>query len=167
MADADVLSDYFSVQTQNFFGQELTTALNDNLNFGYNVAENLTGSQDLIELRSRGKSSRPFTKVEEIRRGAQEKWMEKERELQEKFDKANARLSELQQGNEKERRVLDETYMNEVQKLRKDKIDARRELRNVQRHLREDIERLEAHVMFAEYPSDAIGRGFLRHSGGV
>jgi ABC-type uncharacterized transport system involved in gliding motility auxiliary subunit len=148
VADVDMISDRFSVRTIPFFGQEMTTTMNDNLNFAYNVIENLTGSEDLIGLRCRGGSQRPFTTVDEIERQAREKWLAQERELNQKLNDANRRLSELQQGDTKERRILDQAYMAEVKKFREERLSTLKQLREVRRHLREDIERLQSRVVF-------------------
>jgi ABC-type uncharacterized transport system involved in gliding motility auxiliary subunit len=148
VADVDMLSDYFSVQTRNFFGQELTVPINDNQNFVANVAENLSGSQDLIALRTRGRSQRRFAKIDEIEKAARDKWQARQRELNEKLAEANRRLSELQQGSDKERRILDQAFMAEVEKFRQEKIETGKALREVNRRLREDIERLEFRIVF-------------------
>ncbi len=146
-SDVDMISDRFSVQKLRFFGRELASAINDNLSLLENTVENLTGSQDLIALRSRGQSRRPFTKVQEIERRAQQQWLEEEERLNQKLQEANQRLNELQQGGE-ERLVLDQAYMKEIEKLRQERLKTRQELRKVRRNLREDVERLGARVKF-------------------
>lgn len=147
VSDVDMINDRYCVRTANFFGQEIATAINDNLLFLANAVENLTGSQDLIGLRSRGRSRRPFTKVKEIERHAQQQWLKKEEALNQKLQEANQRLAELQRGTE-EKRVLDQAFMAEVHKWREERANTRQELRAVRRNLREDVEKLGFRLKF-------------------
>lgn len=147
VSDVDMISDRYSVRTANFFGNEIATAINDNLLLLANAAENMTGSQDLIGLRSRGKSQRPFKRVQEIERAAAQKWREQEQELNKKLQEANQRLSELQRGTD-EKRVLDQAYMAEVRKWREEKAKTSQQLRDVRRKLREDREKLGFRLAF-------------------
>ncbi len=141
VADVDMITDMGSVQIQNFFGQEMIQMVNDNLPFLTNALENLTGSQDLIGLRSRGRSQRPFTLVNEIERAAQEKYRKKEEVLSEKLKAANQRLSEMQRGGS-DRTVLNQALMAERKNLLQERADTQRELRGVRRNLRENVESL-------------------------
>ena len=71
MGDVDFLSDRLWVQKQNFLGQQLTTAFASNGDFVINALDNLSGSAELIGIRARGTYSRPFTRVEALRRDAE------------------------------------------------------------------------------------------------
>ena len=67
-----------------------------NGDFVVNAVDNLLGSSDLISLRGRGLSQRPFTLLADIQRGAELRFRAKERELTEKLKETEKRLSELQ-----------------------------------------------------------------------
>ena len=71
IADSDLFDDQFWAQIQNFLGQRLVLPIADNAGFVINGIDNLAGSNDLISLRSRGVSARPFTMVGDIRRRAE------------------------------------------------------------------------------------------------
>jgi ABC-type uncharacterized transport system involved in gliding motility auxiliary subunit len=146
-SDVDMISDRYSVRKMNFFGQQIASMINDNLSLLANAVENLSGSRDLIALRSRGSSHRPFTRVQEIERNAQQQWLKEEELLNQKLQQANQRINELQRGSE-EKRVLDKAFMSEIENLRKERANTRRELRKVRRELREDVENLGARVKF-------------------
>ena len=150
VGDVDMISDRYSVNVSNFFGQEIASALNDNLAFISNASENLTGSEDLIALRSRGRSQRPFTRVAEIEKKAQEQYREQAKDLQKKLDDANKRINEMQQGTEgtDQKRIVDQAFMKELAKFREDQASTAKQLREVKRHLRENVEKLQARVMF-------------------
>jgi len=61
VADTDILQDKFWAQVQNFFGQRIGIPTSGNRTFVTNALDNLTGSNDLISVRSRAGYSRPFT----------------------------------------------------------------------------------------------------------
>ena len=82
VGDVDMLSDRLWVQVQNFLGQRLVNAFANNGDFVINALDNLSGSADLIGLRSRATYSRPFTTVDELRRDADAKFRETEKQLQ-------------------------------------------------------------------------------------
>lgn len=148
VADVDMLANDLAVRISNIFGQQIYEYVNDNVHLISNAVENLTGSKDLIALRSRGRSSRPFTVVDEIERNAQEKWLSEQKDLEEKIQQATQRLNELKRGGGNDRRILDQAYSAEVRKIRDERARMRGQLRDIRRHLREDVERLGAVVKF-------------------
>ena len=58
--DTDMLRDEFWIRVQNLLGQTIAIPVSDNMNLVTNAIDNLTGSDELIGLRSRGVSVRPF-----------------------------------------------------------------------------------------------------------
>ena len=63
VADTDWLFDDYSVRKFNFMGQTAAEPINDNLAFAANSLDFLAGSRDLISIRGKGNSVRPFTVV--------------------------------------------------------------------------------------------------------
>jgi ABC-type uncharacterized transport system involved in gliding motility auxiliary subunit len=149
VADTDILMDKYSVRTFSFFGQSLATPLNHNLSFVQNVVEYLSGSQDLISIRSRGKFSRPFTRVQDIQKAAQDRYMAKEKELSERLDQVQKKINELQnhevQGNKV---ILSREQLQEVEKFKSEEARIRKDRRLVRKNLREDIETLGQKLTF-------------------
>ncbi len=147
ITDVDMLSDQYSLLAQNVFGRRFISPLNDNQAFMQNIAENLSGSNDLISIRSRGKFTRPFTKVDELSRDASVRWQQEEAVFQAKLTAANQRLAQLQataQGGDQKssQQILSGAVREEIKQLRAEKSDAQKRLREVRRNLREDVERL-------------------------
>jgi len=66
VADTDWLFDDYSVQKVNFLGQTAAKPINDNLAFAANSLDFLSGSSDLISIRGKGNSLRPFIVVERM-----------------------------------------------------------------------------------------------------
>ncbi|MDD2943983.1 MAG: Gldg family protein [bacterium] len=144
VADSDFVADRFSVAKQSFLGTEVYTMRNDNIIFLENSIENLIGSNALISIRSRGKYSRPFEKVQDIEQQAELRWREQETVLQAKLNQANMRLEQLQRGNSAEGSEgrFNEELLKEVKKFREERADAQRKLRDVRSNLRKEKEQL-------------------------
>jgi ABC-type uncharacterized transport system involved in gliding motility auxiliary subunit len=143
VADTDILSNRLWVQVQPFFGQQVMNAFANNGDFTVNAVDNLGGSSDLISIRGRATSQRPFTTVDDMRRAAEESFRGKERELQQRLSDTEHKLTELQSGKSKENEmILSPEQKAELQKFQDQKVAIRKELRAVRRSLDDRIEAL-------------------------
>ncbi len=143
VGDADFVGDRFSVRVSNFFGQTVYSPLNDNLNFVLNAVEFMSGNQDLIHIRSRGRISRPFTRVAELQVSAQQQYRDEEKTLSDALAKVRERLRELESKKPKGQQViLNTAQLQEIQEFRLEEAQTRRALREVRKVLRQDIEAL-------------------------
>ncbi len=144
-SDVDFLSDQFSVQKLNFLGQTIIQPRNDNLNLMLNAAEHLSGNEALMSIRSRGRFSRPFTRLLAMQRQAQLRHQTEEKLLLSQLEEVQQRLNSLlesagEQG--KSEVILPPEVQVEIEKFREEERQARRKLREVRKILRQDIERL-------------------------
>ena len=143
VGDVDMLADHLWVQVQNLFGQQLANAFASNGAFVVNALENLSGSSDLIGVRSRASFTRPFTKVESLRVDAEARFRTTEERLQRELDETERRLVELQSAREDSGNILlTPAQQGEIDRFVNQRGVIRQELRAVQRGLDEDIERL-------------------------
>jgi ABC-type uncharacterized transport system involved in gliding motility auxiliary subunit len=143
ISDTDFLFDQFYMQKQNFLGFEMANMFNDNLNFFLNCVELMCGDPELIEIRSRQSTLRPFTKVRELEDRAKEKWLEKEKILAKKAEETKAKLEALEAKRaEGQNLVLSRDQEEEIKKFREEKKQIDAELKKVRRQLRADIEEL-------------------------
>jgi ABC-type uncharacterized transport system involved in gliding motility auxiliary subunit len=144
VGDVDVLSDRLWVQTQNFLGQRLSTAFANNGDFVINALDNLSGSAALIGLRSRATYTRPFTKVEELRRNADLEFRATEQQLQAQLTQTEQKLGELQaaRGDAGSSMLMTPEQQAEIQRFLDQQVQIRQELRAVRRNLDADIDRL-------------------------
>jgi len=144
--DSDLLDDRFWVQVQNVVGQRVAVPSADNGALVMNAVENMMGSNDLISLRTRERSSRPFVVVDQIRRNAESRFLAEEQQLQQKVQATEASLRQLQgQGQNQTQNgapVLNRAQQTQIEKFRADLVQSRASLRQVQASLREDVERL-------------------------
>jgi ABC-type uncharacterized transport system involved in gliding motility auxiliary subunit len=149
VADADLLHDQFWTRVQNFFGQRLALPTASNGDFVVNALDNLSGSNDLISLRSRGRFSRPFDKVAEIRRDAETRFRQKEKELEDKLADTERKISELQSNKEgTSAMILSPEQQAEIERFREERLKTRKELRKVKHELQKDIEGLGTKLKF-------------------
>ena len=143
VADVDMLGDQMWVQVQNFFGQQLANAFASNGAFVVNALENLSGSSDLIAVRSRASFSRPFTRVDGLRATAEAEFRETEQRLQSELADTEQRLVELQSTREDSGNLLPSAEQQaEIDRFVDQRAQIRTDLRAVQRNLDSDIERL-------------------------
>jgi len=149
IADSDMLQDRFWVEIQNFFGQRLALPMADNADLVINLLDQLGGSSDLIGIRSRASTFRPFELFNRVSQEAELKYRSKEQELVSRLEAAERKLNELQaQRQDPESPQLTTQQEEELENFRQEKIKIRRDLRDVQFELRRDIERLQAWIKF-------------------
>ncbi len=145
VADTDILADAFWLQTQDFFGQQLVVPTANNADFVINALDNLSGSSALISLRSRGLSNRPFLKLQEIQRAAEDRFRDREQALVKQLDEVQNKLKDLQTKEQAGgAAILTAKQREAIEKFRTDMVKIRRELREVQLKLRQDIDTLDA-----------------------
>ncbi|WP_313314296.1 GldG family protein [Stutzerimonas nitrititolerans] len=144
VADTDLLSDRMWVQVQDFFGQRFPQPWADNGSFVINALDNLSGSDALISVRSRGRFARPFVVVEELQRQAENRFRETEEVLQSRLAETEAQLAELQSPDPEQEQALELTAEQQaaLQGYMQEKLRIRKELREVRYQLNADIEAL-------------------------
>ncbi|MFK8069019.1 MAG: Gldg family protein [Gammaproteobacteria bacterium] len=149
IADTDILADRFWVQYQNFMGSRVPTPHADNAKFILNSIDILGGSSDLISLRSRGQYSRPFDRVQDLQRQAEDQFRAREQALQQKLQEAEQRISQLQQQNtENSGTLLSPEQRKEIESFQQEQLKTRKELRSVQHDLKKNIEQLGTKLKF-------------------
>jgi ABC-type uncharacterized transport system involved in gliding motility auxiliary subunit len=143
IADSDLLSDFMWVQQRNFFGQTVVQPFANNGELVWNALDNLSGSADLISIRGRAPYSRPFERVEALRRVADARFRSTEQQLETQLQQTEEQLNKLQStqpgGNEM---ILSPEAANAIEKFQEDKLRIRKELRKTKADLELDIKAL-------------------------
>jgi ABC-type uncharacterized transport system involved in gliding motility auxiliary subunit len=148
IADTDWLFDDYSVRKFNFFGQTAAEPFNDNLALAANTLEFLGGSPDLISIRGKGTSLRPFTVVRRMEVEAQKKYQEKLTELDARLAEVQKRLGEIQGPKTDGNRLVATPEMTKaIEDFQKQQAALRGERREIRRALREDIDALENRLL--------------------
>ncbi len=143
IADTDLLMDYMWVQTREILGQRVSQAFASNGDLVANVLDNLSGSSALISIRGRATFSRPFERVEALRRQADDRLRGKALELQAELQQTETKLADLQtKRSDRSSLMLSPEQEAELKSFVAEKARVRKELRETQRGLDVDINRL-------------------------
>ena len=139
--DADLLFDPFTVRRIDTPFGSLQTAMNANLSLAQNLAEQMTGDNNLIAVRSRATLNRPFERVQKMEAAANEKFQSEIKRFQESRDEAQRKINDLQAAkkDKDQRFILSPEQRAELEKLRKEEADANKRLRQVQKDLRKEV----------------------------
>ncbi len=138
VADTDILSNRMWVQSTPFLGRRLLSAFAGNGDFVTNTIDYLTGSSALLSIRGHATSQRPFERVAVMRRAADERFQQKEHDLESALIATEQRLTQLRPGqhsDDKERR-------EEITHNIKRRLEIRKQLREVQHELNAEIDAL-------------------------
>jgi len=138
VADTDVLDDRFWAQNDPQTGTRAPFA--DNEGLVLNAIESLTGSDDLITLRARGNTERPFTVVRRMQADAEARFRETLDSLRTRLTNAQQQFSQLQQGGSAA--TLSAEQQAAMDSLQREITGTRAQLRDVQANLRAGIDRL-------------------------
>lgn len=138
-ADSDLFEDRFWVQLQELLGQRIVVPLAGNGSFILNLADHISGSEALLNLRGRGISKRPFDVVDTLRREAEAKYLAEEQVLQNELSAVEARIAELEAQKPEGGAVLSSEQEAEIEQFRAQMLETRKALREVKRGLREEI----------------------------
>lgn len=145
IADSDFLMDPFTVRQRQVGGQAAMEPINDNFGFVVSALETLGGSDELVSLRSKGTSLRPFKRVQDLERVAQLRYQAKLDEIERRLEEANAKIAELsrQTGGAPSKGVLITPEMQrEIEKFQVQADQLSEERRAIRRGLSEDVNSL-------------------------
>jgi ABC-type uncharacterized transport system involved in gliding motility auxiliary subunit len=146
--DSDLLADDFSLRREDTPFGALVSAMNANQDLAQNVVEEMAGDSNLIGIRSRATTSRPFTRIKRLEAAAEAAGEAKIAALQQSLQETQQRLSELQsQKKDKDQRfILSPEQQAELANFRQKEAQTSRELRQAQKDLRKEVVSLEARI---------------------
>jgi gliding motility-associatede transport system auxiliary component len=151
IADTDMLQDFMWVRMQNFFGQRVASAIANNGDLVANAMDNLAGSSDLISVRGRATFTRPFERVDALRRNAEDRFRAKEQQLEEELKTTEDKLTQMQsRKDDKSSMILSPEQEQEVERFKQEQVRIRKSLRDVRLQLNEDIENLRRTLMILD-----------------
>jgi ABC-type uncharacterized transport system involved in gliding motility auxiliary subunit len=148
VGDSDMLYDRVALQPiQTLFGTAFSPA-NGNLSFAQNAIEQMTGDNNLIGVRSRATVARPFTKVKAMEAAANQKFQSEIKRLEDSAAEAQRKINELQQQkkDKDQRFILSPEQSAELANLRKEEVETRKHLKQVQKDLRKEVVSLQTRV---------------------
>ncbi len=143
IADVDAFFNQFAYNIMNFGGMPIARQVNGNASLFFNLVDQAAASTHLIGARSRAAVARPFIKIKEMEADANERVGKKIEEFEEQAQEAQRKLNELQS----QKTAGTELYLSpeqetEIRKLRQQEVEARKQVRELQKDLRRDKDRL-------------------------
>jgi ABC-type uncharacterized transport system involved in gliding motility auxiliary subunit len=153
-SDVDFLTDAMAY-SRSFFG--MTSIVDDNSSFLLNSIEGLTGSADLISIRSRGNFTRPFTIVMEIENEAEIETAQEEARINAEIAGFQQELNEIVTSAQKgEGRIIETEILTKKHQTEVKIAAAQNELRRIRMKKRERIEKLGTNLRnFCTLPAPA------------
>ncbi|MSR70214.1 MAG: hypothetical protein EXS17_07710 [Phycisphaerales bacterium] len=143
IADADLLWDETWVRDDP--QSRMKRAFSDNGPLVIGLLERMAGDPAVASLRSRGGFRRPFERVEELRKAAEERYIAREKDLQLEVRKTEMNIAQLQAttgGSESGQMLLSAEQESELAELQRTVNSYRKELRSVQFGLRQEVDAL-------------------------
>lgn len=140
-ADSDMMFDAFCVQQDRMTG--MTVAFNSNLPMFLNAVEVLAGGGDLLSVRSRASTQRPFTKLDEMRDSVERKYRPRLVDLEQKQQKIVQDLADKKgrQGQQGGILLLDPGKDKEVKQLIENQTKINKEIRELKKEVNRDVDR--------------------------
>lgn len=145
-ADADMLYDAFCVQQDPMTGGLVAT--NSNLPLMLNAVEVLSGGGDLLKVRSRASTQRPFTKMDELRENVEKDFRPKLKSLQSDLDSIAQQMGPLRV---KDGVLADPAQIKKLEELMKKQADINREIREIKKTQNKQIAFTEAIIKWLNF----------------
>jgi ABC-type uncharacterized transport system involved in gliding motility auxiliary subunit len=139
-SDVDFITNSLAYYRNQLFGN---IVVGDNSTLLMNAIDDLSGSTDLISIRSRGNFQRPFTVVDQIEEKAEAATADEVAKLNAEITGFEDELKTLvNSANEKEKQVIGNSIAQKTKDLEFKKLKARQQLREVKMQKRQQIEKL-------------------------
>ncbi len=149
IADTDWLFDDF-IFSRDAMQFGVLSPMNDNLDLASNLVDFLAGTPDLLSIRGKGPSYRPFKVVQQMEADARKKFEARLAELDSRLEEVRQKISGMTAKRaEGGRLVLSPEMQAEIEKFRQDEAALRRQQREIKRTLREDIDALGRRLLWA------------------
>ncbi len=151
VGDSDFAYDAIAGRAQQVLAQTVFVPSNGNLNFIQSSVEQLAGDSDLIGIRSRSSGNRPFVVVNKMEAAAQQKYQSKIDELEDNLNQARQKLAALQTSKQSDQKTLfSPEQQAEVKKFQENEATVNKELKQVRKNLRQEIDSLQSTVKWVD-----------------
>ena len=147
VSDADMLFNSFCVSKQKVYNKTIIDVINSNLGFVANAADQLSGDQNIINIRTRGTIERNFTKIDNFYKKAKKKYQNKITPLESQLRQTEKYLNQIQSTKKEDQQlVFSEKQLRAVQKYRKNEKKIKKELFEIRKKLRNEIYNLKLKI---------------------
>jgi ABC-type uncharacterized transport system involved in gliding motility auxiliary subunit len=149
IADTDFLADRMWVNVRSLNGERIITPFAENDALMINAIESLADTIDLSSLRGRAISDKPFKKIQELERRADQPTRKEEQSLLDQLRTTQTQLRTAQSESGSDANVIFSAEQRaSLDQLRAKIVEVRSRLRAVQRDLRRDVENLKSWIQF-------------------
>ncbi|TDU72938.1 ABC-type uncharacterized transport system involved in gliding motility auxiliary subunit [Prosthecobacter fusiformis] len=142
-ADADMMYDALCVEQDRTTGE--LVAANSNLPLLLNSIEALSGGGDLLQVRSRASTKRPFAKMDELREKVERDYRPKLQALQNKLNDTAQKMGPLRLKDGQI--VADQRQIKELDELKKTQVDINRQIREIKKSQNKEINFTESMIV--------------------
>jgi ABC-type uncharacterized transport system involved in gliding motility auxiliary subunit len=151
VGDVDMLFDPLAVaEVPTPFGRPVAVPANGNIDLAQSMIEQLAGGDELAAVRSRASRDRPFTVVKRLQAEAEGKFRDKISELEQGLNETQARLAELERVKDAGQQfILTPEQQEEIKAFRRQEARAKKELKEVRKTLRREVDALEQRVKWS------------------
>jgi ABC-type uncharacterized transport system involved in gliding motility auxiliary subunit len=157
VGDSDFAYDAIAGRVQQVLNQTVFVPSNGNLNFIQSSIEQLAGDSDLIGIRSRSSGNRPFVVVNKMEAAAQQKYQSKIDDLEDNLNQTRQKLATLQTGKQSDQKtLLSPEQQAEIKKFQENEATVNKELKQVRKNLRQEIDSLQNTVTWVDIAGMAL-----------
>jgi ABC-type uncharacterized transport system involved in gliding motility auxiliary subunit len=148
VGDVDMLFDPLAAaEVPTPFGRPVVVPANGNIDLAQSMIEQLAGGEELASVRSRASRDRPFTVVKRMQAEAENKFRDKISELEKGLNETQSRLAELERSKDAGQQfILTSEQQEEIKSFRQKEAAAKKELKDVRKTLRREVDALEQRV---------------------
>jgi ABC-type uncharacterized transport system involved in gliding motility auxiliary subunit len=148
VGDVDMLFDPLAAaEAPTPFGRPVVVPANGNIDLAQSMIEQLAGGEELASVRSRASRDRPFTVVKRMQAEAENKFRDKISELEQGLSETQTRLAELERSKDAGQQfILTPEQQEEIKAFRQKEAGAKKELKEVRKTLRREVDALEQRV---------------------
>lgn len=162
VADADWLFDAFAVESTGGGVDGANRPLNDNWALLLNMVDYAGGDPALIQIRTRGRLARPFTKVAELLRDGQQRYRQQEAETAAIIDRVDQQIARIAKAAGVTRiEQLPDAIRDRIRQLYVDLAPHKKTLRDLRLKMREDVERLGRRITLLNLLSGPLLAGLM------
>jgi len=148
-SDADMMFDAFCIQQDRMTGGMI--AINSNLPMFLNAVELLSGGGDLLSVRSRASTQRPFTKLDEMRDAVERQFRPRLETLNQKLQDTVQKIStlRLKKDNKSQMLILDPSQVKDLEAMQEAQASINKEIREVKKEQNKEIDRVQNRLTIA------------------
>jgi len=144
VADADFLGDAMAYELVGRRGGEpVTRPRNNNVAFLVNALDHLRGSTGMLPIRAKGQTLRPFTRVHDLRRAAEDSFRQEVQQINVRLEQIEGELDELnRQAAQGGGSLVSEKALTAIRRVQKEQKSLRARRTELQQQLQQAIDRL-------------------------